>query len=455
MTQESARMSPAGARRLLTEALPATLFAQVGFARQKEIGNPAAAERIRNSLGVDYPVLGMSQVRNPVPADEGLPPRNELYDVFWHLSEEDRDSTCRVALGSEGLSVAARRPKDRASLFDRLGSVVTKVQERFSPASSNWVGMRLVCEVDEMDVEDLVSPEFIGVHSQLGARPPFQDMDEGSARSEATFLMRDGMVVRARWGQRATGGFERGSVSELSVGGSWTMDLSLESDEARAFDADVLCKAVEAVAGRLTEFAVRFASDALKEEIEVAALPEEIGSDSEGGGSDDPAEKLKRELTTGQAVFEIKLLSGLSTGELAELFGVSRQSIHNWDCEGRMTRKNEDLLFRILAAVRHLYQDGNVMTYQLLTEVDEATGKTRFDLLKERRFDEAVAGVEDRDNLPDHSETRDEPEIHIPIDVQLGGSISDSTQFPGDVRPLEERSEAELRRINQLHPKSE
>lgn len=99
------------------------------------------------------------------------------------------------------------------------------------------------------------------------------------------------------------------------------------------------------------------------------------------------------EKSTVLAIMEIRRLSGLTWEELGTLFDVSRRSIHNWANGKRVSAGNDQMISRMLAAIRHLDQGDQADTRALLLTVDQTTGFSTLDLLKKGRFDEAVSRV--------------------------------------------------------------
>jgi transcriptional regulator with XRE-family HTH domain len=94
--------------------------------------------------------------------------------------------------------------------------------------------------------------------------------------------------------------------------------------------------------------------------------------------------------TTGEAILEVRRRSGLTWEELADLFGVSRRSIHHWASGKAVTAEHEQHIRRTLVVIRQLDQGGaKHMRDFLLTPA--ADGVHAFDLLKSRSFDEAFA----------------------------------------------------------------
>lgn len=429
---------------LLLGAFPGYLVAQVLFPRETDIIRPAAAGRMLEILGRDFQGAVLKEGLEEDPENDV--PRNRLYDydVFWHATSVD--AAISLALGAESLSVSADRPEDRSGLPGRLASAASKVGELFSPACCTRVGVRLACVIQEGLVPDMIRPEFIGMHSQPKHAAAFEGLDEGAMSSEAVFRMDGGLAVRGRWGQLAAGRSEAGIGAASPAGGDWMLDLDLCRSSVVPFEAEELGEAAEGLLGRLGKLVGCMAADSFREDIETHARlagPGPGAGEDGSGGSREPAGK---EATPHSALMEMHMLTRLTWREMAELFGISRQSMNNWTCCKPLSRKNQALVFRMLSAFRHLYQGGGQRTRDLLMKAGESGGKSRFELLKERRFDEAVAGVEDKDNLPRRSGRATRPEVRIPIDAQLG-SISDSTRFPADGRAFEDRGPAWQRRL--------
>ena len=99
---------------------------------------------------------------------------------------------------------------------------------------------------------------------------------------------------------------------------------------------------------------------------------------------------------------EIRRRSGLTWQELAELFEVSRRSVHHWANGNPVSAGRERIIRRMLAAIRHLDRGSQVDTRALLLAVDQATGVSTLDLLKTGRFDDATARVAGGRATPPH-----------------------------------------------------
>lgn len=96
--------------------------------------------------------------------------------------------------------------------------------------------------------------------------------------------------------------------------------------------------------------------------------------------------------STDAAVLEIRRLSGLTWDELADLFDVSRRSVHHWASGKPVNAEHEQALRGVLKALRHLDRGDPAATRALLLTSDRG-GRSLLDLLKAGAYEEAVAGV--------------------------------------------------------------
>lgn len=94
--------------------------------------------------------------------------------------------------------------------------------------------------------------------------------------------------------------------------------------------------------------------------------------------------------STAAAVLEIRRISGLTWDELADLFEVSRRSVHHWASGKQLSAEHEQSLRGVLTAMRYLDRGEAAATRALLL-ADNAVGASIFELLKEGFCDEAVA----------------------------------------------------------------
>ena len=95
--------------------------------------------------------------------------------------------------------------------------------------------------------------------------------------------------------------------------------------------------------------------------------------------------------TTGAAVLEIRRLSGLTWEQIGDLFDVSRRSVHHWANGKPPSARHERHIRQTVAGLRRLDAGSQAANHDRLLTVD-VTGRSLFDLLAERRFDD-VAGL--------------------------------------------------------------
>jgi len=95
---------------------------------------------------------------------------------------------------------------------------------------------------------------------------------------------------------------------------------------------------------------------------------------------------------TAQDILEIRFLSGLTWEELAELFGVSRRSVHNWANGEPMRPENIALVDMVLQTIRELRRESSVETRLALIK-ELPSGGRPLDLLRDKRWKEAIAAV--------------------------------------------------------------
>lgn len=89
------------------------------------------------------------------------------------------------------------------------------------------------------------------------------------------------------------------------------------------------------------------------------------------------------------AISELRRISGLTWEQLAELFGVSRRSVHFWASGKPLNAANEQRLLRTLDVVRYADRGNARLTRTALFTA--RGGSAPFDLLVAERFDEARA----------------------------------------------------------------
>jgi transcriptional regulator with XRE-family HTH domain len=96
--------------------------------------------------------------------------------------------------------------------------------------------------------------------------------------------------------------------------------------------------------------------------------------------------------STAAAVLEIRRLSGLTWEELADLFDVSRRSVHHWASGKPVTTEHDQALRGVLTALRHLDRGDPAATRALLLTSDRG-GISLLDLLKAGSYEEVVVAA--------------------------------------------------------------
>jgi transcriptional regulator with XRE-family HTH domain len=108
----------------------------------------------------------------------------------------------------------------------------------------------------------------------------------------------------------------------------------------------------------------------------------------------DPAGLVVTELlrTVAPAIYEIRRLSGLTWDELAYLFGVSRQALHDWANGKTLKPQNFQKVASVLDAIHTARRTTAVETRAALL-VALASGQRPIDLFRDGQNDDAVAAL--------------------------------------------------------------
>lgn len=94
--------------------------------------------------------------------------------------------------------------------------------------------------------------------------------------------------------------------------------------------------------------------------------------------------------TAASAMLEIRRRAALTWDELADLFGVTRRSVHHWANGNTVNAKHEQAIHQALAIVRRFDRGASSDTKALLLAVGVG-GLTVMDLVREGRFQDAFA----------------------------------------------------------------
>ena len=91
-----------------------------------------------------------------------------------------------------------------------------------------------------------------------------------------------------------------------------------------------------------------------------------------------------------EAIYELRRLSGLTWEDLADLLAVTRRSLHLWANGGPISTPNEKHVRGLLMVLRTLDR-GTARENRSLMLAPRSEGGTFADLLRDQRFEEAVA----------------------------------------------------------------
>lgn len=92
----------------------------------------------------------------------------------------------------------------------------------------------------------------------------------------------------------------------------------------------------------------------------------------------------------GEAIAELRSLSGLTWEQLARLMGVSRRSLHLWASGKPMAATNEEKLARVLAILKQLDR-GAAAANRAWLLAPSSEGQLPFDLLKAGAYSQVIA----------------------------------------------------------------
>ena len=99
--------------------------------------------------------------------------------------------------------------------------------------------------------------------------------------------------------------------------------------------------------------------------------------------------------TSSEAIHEIRRLSGLTWDELADLFAVSRRSLHHWANGKTLTVRHEQQIRKVLTVLR-LHTDGSARNLRAWLVSADSSGLSALDRLKEGAFDTLMRGATPR-----------------------------------------------------------
>lgn len=99
------------------------------------------------------------------------------------------------------------------------------------------------------------------------------------------------------------------------------------------------------------------------------------------------------QLAPSKAVLEIRKQADLTWKELANLFAVSRRSVHNWAADEPITSENEHRIYSVLDLIRQIHDRVPAAVRHALL-MPRPGGVSIFDLVKEGAINEALEVIE-------------------------------------------------------------
>lgn len=128
------------------------------------------------------------------------------------------------------------------------------------------------------------------------------------------------------------------------------------------------------------------------------------------------------------AIMEIRFLTGLTWEKLAEIFDISRRSIHSWASGKPLNAKNEERVYRVLDAVHKIDRGTSRKNRALLLREHDGTGPIA--LLRQSQYEKFVELVgrgpgRKRSKLMPLSQKEKESRRPPPLDVMVS-ALQDS-----------------------------
>ena len=102
------------------------------------------------------------------------------------------------------------------------------------------------------------------------------------------------------------------------------------------------------------------------------------------------SDAAERTSSFGSALLELRRLSGSTWEQLAELFGVSRRSLHFWASGKPQNSSNERRVQQLLATLRQIDR-GSARENRAALFAVQPDGVIPFNLLREERYDDVIA----------------------------------------------------------------
>ena len=236
-------VSPPPAEVPLKDTPLVRVIAQVRFPEVLSIEQRDVVAPFQAALRATYPVLRQEQVQNLLLTEAGFAPAKS--QVAWRFS--DTEGHWRVSLTPGFLAIETTKYASRADFVERLRTVVTQLEEHFSPPLIDRIGVRYIdritgAAVDE--IKELVRPEVRGINGTLA------EAHASHAMSESLFKLPKAQLL-ARWGLLPAGATVDPGALEPVAERSWILDLDMFSLTSSKFSVDRVATDVEEFAARI------------------------------------------------------------------------------------------------------------------------------------------------------------------------------------------------------------
>ena len=221
----------------LPRAPLARVIAEIRFPPIHAIRSPDGVNSFRKALRDPY----LNQISQTEPEAEQAP--NSREERVWRLADQERASPWRVSLGVEFVALETSSYEDHQHFLDRLHAVVGAVEEIFSPANVQRLGLRYVARMTGDAVErirDLLQPEVLGIaHAGEASGNGASGLGNSAHHlmTEAQFLVENGHRILGRWGRlRDNATYDPEVLEPLEIP-SWVLDLGMFTTEAFPFSS--------------------------------------------------------------------------------------------------------------------------------------------------------------------------------------------------------------------------
>ena len=227
----------------LARAPLARVIAQARFPPILAIRVPDKVAVVQEALRETYPNLSQEQVHS-IELTSGETP-NFHQGLIWRLADREKDARWRVSLGVDFVALETSSYDSRNDFLNRLGVVVSAVEQAFKPASASRFGLRYIDRLTGEAINrvgELIHPEVLGIVRPPENPPPALRESLIHLMTEAQFLAQDGARIQGRWGQLPENATYDPHALEPVAKPSWILDLDMFTTESLPFASEQLLK---------------------------------------------------------------------------------------------------------------------------------------------------------------------------------------------------------------------